>query len=656
MNNIYKMFVCLTFDINCYIIGDILILQGGIRMKKIKLLSIVLSLFIVIGAGCSSPSGYRNEEVITEIVKTDEPIKTDYSEMTAEEIVATLTNEQKAYQMVIPAIYNMNDSDMQKNCYGSVLSQYAPTEYDASEWRKQIDTFQKRALSSDAKIPFIYGQDSVHGVNYCLNTVIFPHNINIGCANDEELTYKMSLAVADEIKLTKMIWNYSPCVAVAEDPRWGRTYESYSSDPEIVKNLSAAYVKGQIESGIVVCAKHYIGDGSVTFGTGENSDGTNRLIDRGNAELTDEEIKEQLAIYKTLVDMDVQSIMVSHSALNGTKMHENKYYLIDVLRNELGFEGVVVSDWNSIQNIESTKDYKEQIIIAVNSGIDWLMEPDTADQCAKYLVEAVEEGKISQERMDEAVTRIIQLKIDAGLFEDPYLTELDTVQDKVGSEEYRALAEELVEKSQVLIKNENNILPLEKGTKIFVTGPALDDSGIQCGGWTREWNGRSDKNWSGEFIQGTTTILEGLEQVAEEYDLTIITDEKLADTADVTLLCIGENPYAEWNGDTADLSITGVLSANGNKESIALAKSLGKPTITLIVAGRNVIIEEYKNDWDGIVMCGLPGTEGKGVADVLVGDAEFSGKLSMPWYSSVNDIENEKVWLDVGYGITTEKE
>lgn len=625
-------------------------------MKNRKLTAIILSMFILLASGCSKANEGTTPAVTNETVKPEviNSYVNKYEGMTAEEIVATLSNEEKAYQMVIPAIYNISNQDMKKHCYGSVLSQYAPTENDASEWRKQVDNLQKNALSADSPIPFIYGQDSVHGVNYCLNTVIFPHNINIGCANDEELTYKMGLAVADEIKLTKMIWNYSPCVAVAEDPRWGRTYESYSSDPEIVKSLSSAYTKGQLEGGIVVCAKHYIGDGSVTFGTGENSEGVNRLIDRGNAELTEAEIKEQLAIYKTLVDMNVQSIMVSHSALNGTKMHENKYYLIDVLRNELGFDGVIVSDWNSIQNIESTKNYKEQIIIAVNSGIDWLMEPDRYEECATYLVEAVEEGSISQERMDEAVTRIIQLKLDAGLFEDPYLNNITTVQQKAGSEEYRKLAEELVEKSQVLIKNKNDILPFKNGTKIFVTGPALDDSGIQCGGWTREWNGRSDKHWSGEFIQGTTTILEGLEQIADEYNLTIITDENLASDADVTLLCLGETPYAEWNGDTADLSITGSHGAEGNKQSIEFAKSIGKPTVTLIVAGRNVIIEEYKDDWDAIVMCGLPGTEGKGVADVLSGDAEFSGKLSMPWYSDVNNIENEKVWLDVGYGLTTE--
>lgn len=200
-------------------------------MKNRKLTAIILSMFILLASGCSKANEGTTPAVTNETVKPEviNSYVNKYEGMTAEEIVATLSNEEKAYQMVIPAIYNISNQDMKKHCYGSVLSQYAPTENDASEWRKQVDNLQKNALSADSPIPFIYGQDSVHGVNYCLNTVIFPHNINIGCANDEELTYKMGLAVADEVKLTKMIWNYSPCVAVAEDPRWGRTYESYSS-------------------------------------------------------------------------------------------------------------------------------------------------------------------------------------------------------------------------------------------------------------------------------------------------------------------------------------------------------------------------------------------------------------------------------------------
>lgn len=635
-------------------------------MKIRRVTALFLIMVLVLTTGCfgekdTAPEEKDAKETTEATAKPDEGTAETaepaegyvnvYAGMTAAEITATLTNEEKAYQMVIPAIYNTQNFEMKDSCYGSILSQYAPTGYTAEEWGEVIDGYQRYALQADSPIPFIYGQDSVHGVNYCLDTVIFPHNINIGAANDPELTYQMGLAVADEIKLSNMIWNYSPCVAVAEDPRWGRTYESYSSDAETVKSLSSSYTQGLIDGGVVACAKHFIGDGSVRYGTGEQSEGYDRLIDRGDAKLSEKELAEQLAIYQSLIDMGVPSIMISHSSLNGVKMHENAHYLTDVLRGELGFEGVIVSDWNSVQNITSTTDYKQQIITSVNAGVDWLMEPDTYEECAQYLVEAVEEGSISQERMDEAVTRIIQLKLDAGLFDDPYLDNISTVQKETGSKEYRELAEQLVEKSQVLIKNEDDILPLKKGMKVFVAGPAANDSGVQCGGWTRMWTGSTDAEWKGKFISGSTTILEGLEEVAGEYDITIVTDEKEAASADVTLLCLGELPYAEWHGDTEDLSITGKLGLAENQKAIELADSLEKPIITLIVAGRNVIIDEYKDKWSGIVMCGLPGSEGTGVANVLVGKAPFTGKLSMPWYASVDDISAGNAWLEQGFGL-----
>ncbi len=630
-------------------------------MKYRKLLAFVSAATLLFTAGCTKSSGdsavsqpeSQQSAASSEMMFDAEHPLRQYAGMSAAEITATLTLEEKAYQMQIPAIYSCGAKQMKKTNYGSILSTMGIVTETPNAWSAIIKGYQESALQADSPIPFIYGQDSVHGVNYSLNTVIFPHNINIGAANDPELTYRMGLAVADEMKMTKMIWNYAPCVAVATDPRWGRTYESYSSDPEIVKELGAQFMQGQLDGGVVVCAKHYIGDGSVVYGTGETKDGTNRLIDRGDAILTDAEIDAQLAIYKELIDRGAQSIMISHSALNGVKMHENSHYIEDVLRGELGFEGVVVSDWESIQNIDGADTLKEQVIIAINAGIDWLMEPMDFEEVCEYIVDAVHEGSISQERIDEAVTRIIQMKMDAGLFEDPYLEHIETKQTEAGSEEYRALARQLVEESQVLLKNDNGILPFKAGTTIFVTGPAANDTGVQCGGWTRQWNGLTDAdNSRKKVIEGGTTILEGLQALADEYDLTIITDKAQAADADVTLLCLGEQPYAEWNGDTADLSITGALGLKMNADAIELAQSLDVPTVTLIVAGRNVIIDEYKDAWDGIVMCGLPGSEGDGIANVLVGKAEFSGKLAMPWYASVEDIAAESSWLEVGYGLT----
>ena len=637
---------------------------------KIKTVLALLSVMVLL-CGCTKATGQSSVGSSIESVAMDsssiqaehstpsqsvtesqtDPMKR-YEGMTAAEITASMTLEEKACQMQIPAIYHQESYQMATSNYGSILSTMGLVRQTPADWCEIIEEYQRAALRASAPIPFVYGQDSVHGVNYALDTVIFPHNINIGAANDPDLTYQMGLAVADEMKMTKMIWNYAPCVAVASDPRWGRTYESYSSDAGIVKHLAAQFTKGQLDGGVIACTKHYIGDGSVEFGTGEFSEGTDRLIDRGNATLTDDQIAEQLAIYQAQIDLGVQSIMISHSALNGIKMHENRHYILDVLRGDLGFEGVVVSDWESIQNINGANTLKEQIILAINAGIDWLMEPNDFRQAVQYIVEAVQEGKISEAHIDEAVTRIIQLKLDAGLFADPYLEQLTTMQSEPGSAAYRDLARQLVEKSLVLIKNEQETLPLQRGATVLVLGPAANDTGVQCGGWTRQWNGMTDQQNNGKkVIENGTTILEGLQAVAEEYELTIVTDAEQADNADVILLCVGEQPYAEWNGDTADLSLTGALGLPGNQEAITIADTLDLPTVALIVAGRNVIIDEYADQWDSIVMCGLFGSEGDGVANVLTGKSRFQGALSMPWYTSIEQLEENRPWLEVGFGL-----
>lgn len=563
-----------------------------------------------------------------------------YDGMTAEEITASLTLEQKAYQMVMPAIYNISVADMKKYDYGAVLSQSAGMDLSQDGWKSLVLKLQSAALESEAAIPFIYGTDAVHGVGYCRGAVVFPHNIGIGAANDKELTYKMGLAVADELKLTGMLWNYSPCVAVVKDPRWGRTKESFSSDYRLVDSLAESYTRGLLDGGIMVCTKHFFGDGSVTFGTGEDD----MLIDRGDAQLTEEEIRNLLQVYQTQIEAGVQSIMISHSSLNGIKMHEHKYYITDVLKGEMGFEGFVASDWESIHHI-SVSNLKDQVITAVNAGIDMLMQPEDFNLCAQYIIEAVKEGSIAGERIDDAVTRIIRAKINAGLFRDPMQKSLETSEKKVGSETYRSLAAQLVEKSLVLVKNKNNVLPLKKGMKIYVTGPAADKSGIYCGGWTGQWLGIED-------LDTGSTILDGLKEMAGEYDFTIITDKKKAKEADVTILCIGEQTYAEWFGDTEDLSITGSIGLKGNADAIKEAKELGKPVVTCIVAGRNTIISEYIDQWDAVVMCYLPGSEAKAIANVLSGKVNFTGKLPMPWYSSVDEIGTDRYMFPLGYGLS----
>ena len=568
---------------------------------------------------------------------------TGYASMSPEEIVASLSLEQKAAQMVMPAVYNISAENMKDHDYGSILSTVGSV--DAASWRRAVDEYQNAALLSDVGIPFIYGQDDVHGVNYCLNAVYFPHNIGQGAANDEELAYQVGLITADEAKLCHMLWNFSPCIAQSADPRWGRTYESYGSDLETITRLSTAYARGLLDGGLVVCAKHFLADGNVEYNTGEKGE-PEMLLDRGDAKLTDDEINELLKVYQAQIDAGVQTIMISHSSLNGVKMHENKEYIM-MLKNEMGFEGFIVSDWESIQHVSGSS-YREQIITSVNAGIDMLMEVERFDEARQIIVDAVKSGEISEERVDDAVTRIIRVKKEEGLFDDPFLEGAETKQTETGSLEYRMIAEKLVEESLVLLKNDSNVLPLKEGTKVYITGPAADDASVQCGGWTIEWNGSSEKD-----IAGVTTVREAFERYAEDYGITIITDRRKAREADVVLLCVGEQAYAEWNGDTADLELCGALGLPENRKAVEEAKELGKPTVVCIIAGRHVIIDpEDFEDWDSVVMCYLPGSEGKGISDVLCGCADFTGKLPSPWYGSIDRIGTDKTFLDRGYGLS----
>ncbi|MBN1775906.1 MAG: glycoside hydrolase family 3 C-terminal domain-containing protein, partial [Clostridiales bacterium] len=429
--------------------------------------------------------------------------------------------------------------------------------------------------------------------------------------------------------------------------RWGRTYESFSSDPQIVSSLALAYFQGQNDHGIAVTAKHFAGDGGVLYGTGEGDN----LIDRGDVRMSHEEFMLlHVEPYRVLVDAGLKIVMASFSSLNGVKMTENTYYLTEVLKGDLGFTGFIVSDWEAISGL-SGDSFDENVILAVNAGVDMMMEPSRFAETVNAIISGVESGAISEDRVNDAVRRILTVKFDMGLFEDPYLEDLSCEIEELGSEKYRAIAKELVSKSMVLLKNEDDILPLKSGQKIYVMGPAMNDIGIQCGGWTMSWQGYADM---GSKMNPGTTILEGLMEYATEYGLEIITDEGRASEADVVILAISEVPYAEFLGDSKDLSLTGSLGSEGNSDAISAAKALGKPVVSLIIAGRHVLISQYINNWDGVVMCYLPGTEGDGIASVLVGESDFTGKLPMPWYKRISDIghDNPVLLFEKGFGLS----
>ena len=564
--------------------------------------------------------------------------------MTPEEIVADLTLEQKAAQMVQPIVYNIDESVMKDNCYGSVYGEEGML--TAAEWRTLVDGLQVSAINSEAGIPYLLAQDDVHGVGYCVNAVYFPHNIGIGAANDEELAYQMGLITADEARQCHMMWNLYPCVAQSNDPRWGRNYECYGSDLDTITRLSTAYTRGLIDGGVIACAKHYFGDGNVVYGTGEASGIYHRIIDRGDAQLTQGEIDELLKVYQAQIDAGVQTIMVSYSSLNGLKMHENGEYIWK-LKNEMGFEGFVVSDSMALENT-SPATYEEQVISGINCGIDMLMEGERFAEAKQIIVDAVNSGKITEERINDAVTRIIKVKKEAGLFDDPLCENLTTVQSETGSMDYRAVAEKLVEESLVLLKNDNDVLPIKEGSKVYITGPAADLARSQCGGWTMGWTQSPERD-----IAGVTTILEAFERYAKDYGIEVITDPERAEEADIVILCVGEQAYAEWLGDSIDMELCGKYGLGNNRKAIDAVKELGKPVVTCIIAGRQVILDEDDySSWDSVVMCYLPGSEGKGISDVLCGCADFTGRLPEPWYGSIDQIGTDECVFATGYGLS----
>ncbi len=642
-------------------------------MKLRKMIGVSMSLVLtVMLVSCSSekeiiPTATPVQTVTVDPNATEAPLVGPTKRPTAkftktqkvDKLVKSMSVEEKAAQMVQGSIEYMTPNEMLKYGYGGVFGVSDTTKTSAGGWKELIKTFQASAKQSDSGIPALYGLESVHGVGYLKNSVVFPQNVNVGVANDTELTKKMGKQVGEELKLAGVRWTISPCVVNVKDPRWGISYQSYSSELDRVKEMASAYVSGMKEAGVMTCAKYFVTGYSGTY----ISEDKKEHKKTSNVVMSDAEIYNALLAYREVIDAGCKTIMLGSGSVNGTMIHEDKKLITETLKGDtMQFDGIVVSDYEGIHSLSGS--LKEQVIKGVNTGIDMLMEPKEYDLCRRYIIEGVKEGKIKKERLNDAVTRILNVKKEMGLFSDPLNTKIKSSLKEAGTSEVRETAEELVEKSVVLLKNKNSVLPLnkEKSLTIFVTGPAANDLGVQCGGFTLREEGKTDAslNQSGNdtkhILKGGTTILEGLKKLAKNSNIKIITDEKKAASADITLLCLGEKPYGTDTGNTDNISITGPMGLDGNKEAIKTAKKLGKKTVALIVAGRNVRLGEYSSNWDAVVMCYLPGTEGMGVVNVLAGDAPFTGKLATPWYKEEKDImkrdgaDNETVLYGFDYG------
>ena len=604
---------------------------------------------------------YKNLTIILSSIfftmSCSKPHNADNIDLKVEKLIKKMTLEEKVGQMTqVDHRYLENKSDIEKYFIGSLLSGggSVPDTNNVRSWVRMYNTYQSFALNTRLKIPLIYGIDAVHGHNNVLNATIFPHNIGLGCSNDEDLVRRISEATAREVRATGLDWTFAPCVAVAQDERWGRTYESYSEDPDIVTRLGNASVQGYqganlgLPNSILACAKHYVGDGNTIYGTGMHG-----KIDRGDVLLDKEELKNKyIKPFKEAIENNVGSIMVSYNSWQSEKLHGHKYLITDVLKKELKFNGFVVSDWAAIDEID--KDYKKSIIQAINAGIDMVMVPGQFIESAnsyidfiELLIESVNEGSVKMERIDDAVSRILKIKYSMGLFQKP-LKDYNK-QNDVGSSKNRLIARESVKKSVVLLKNANDILPIKnKKQTILVAGEHADNIGFQCGGWSIWWQGGS-----GKITEGTS-ILDGIKnKIGDEANLIFSKNGETDQNVDLIIVAIGEEPYAEMNGDRESLDLS--------KDHINLVNKLsetGKPIVLILISGRPMILKPILNKCDAILAAWLPGTEGAGISDILFGDFNPSAKLSFSWPKSMDQIpinfgdSNYDPLYKFGHGLT----
>jgi len=573
-------------------------------------------------------------------------------------LISSMTLEEKIGQMTqVDYRYLQDVTDINKYFLGSILSGggSTPPINQPSSWVDLYNRFQEQALKTRLKIPLIYGIDAVHGHNNVVGATIFPHNIGLGCANDEKLIKEIAVATAVEIQATGLDWTFSPCLAVAQDERWGRTYESFSEDPDIVTKLGVATVQGYqmgnslSKKSVLACAKHYVGDGNTVFGTG----GNNYKIDRGDVVLDESELRSKyIKPFKESIKQGVGSIMISYNSWHGKKLHGHKYLINDILKQELGFKGFVVSDWAGINEID--KDYKASIIKSINAGIDMVMVPgslnpehDSYDDFIRLAIESVKEGSIPMNRIDDAVTRILKIKKKIGLFDGPIKKPQNT--NMVGSKKHRELARESVRKSVVLLKNENKLLPIGKsGKKITFVGEHADNIGYQCGGWTITWQGGS-----GDITPGTSILDAFKATIRDTNDISYSIDGVNIPDTDIIIAVIGEKPYSEGWGDRKSLDLS-----KENKKILKRVKEKNLPYLIILVSGRPMLIEDEIKDCDAFIAVWLPGTEGAGIADVIFGDHAPTGKLSMSWPRSMDQLPiniGDKIYnplFPFGYGLS----
>ncbi len=574
-------------------------------------------------------------------------IKTDLViNQKVESLLAQMTLDEKIGQMTqVRHFDDITIDEIQTKFIGSIIHTQGPTPgNDAGEWQAKFIELQKMALSTRLGIPMFFGVDAVHGQNTYAGATIFPHNIGLGAARNEKLVENAAAITAIEARATGFNWVFSPCVAIPYNEKWGRVYEAFSESTEITTALTIASVRGhQGEPGrplsLIATAKHFIGDGSTDFG-----------VEGGNTTLSEEEVYERLLPpYRAAVEAGVGSVMASFNSLNGVPMHAYRKMITDVLKGQLKFDGIVVSDWKAYSRFGGND--------VINAGVDVVMAVEgDFNMYVEGVRNGVWSGVISQERIDDAVRRILKQKFRIGLFDNPFPDA--TLIPKIGVQAHRTVARQAVRESLVLLKNENNILPLRKDARIAVVGEFGNNSGLQSGGWTVNWQGMT------ENYAGATTILDGFKKFSGQEVLYDLDGSANTDDVDVAVIVVGETPYAEFMGD-----IGGVMNkyqhtlTEEHQRLIDTYHAKGIKTVVVLISGRPLVVTKQLEQVDAFVAAWFPGSEGDGIAEVLYGDYDFKGKLPHSWPKSVEDYEGRKYgpnfWDDsiqplfpLGFGLT----
>jgi beta-glucosidase len=587
-------------------------------MKKSLLALFLISLLLLAQTTCRS--GASGKEKIPALWNT------------LEELVAQMTLAEKIGQMTQAERNDVFRGDITKYALGSILSGggSTPSRNTPESWVSMINGFIEESLDTRLGIPLLYGIDAVHGHNNLLNAVILPHNVGLGAiaAGDPErgshAAYTAGRITAEEMLAAGVRWTFAPVLGVAEDVRWGRTYESYSENVGIVTVLGASAVKGLQDGGAAACMKHFLGEGQTTNGRNQG----NAILDRAG-------IERILPPYSAAINAGALSLMPSFSSVNGKKMHESGELLTGLLKNEMGFEGFVISDWAAVTQL-SGGSYKRQIANAINAGVDMVMATNGRESWVSFirlLETLVNEGTVPMSRIDDAVLRILRFKQKIGLFDNP-LTEKA---GNTGTDETRAAARGIVSDSLVLLRNQNNVIAnLPSYRNILAAGQGANDIGMQCGGWTISWLGSH-----GPITRGTT-ILEGIREAAAgnvTYSENGISSGKF----DAVIAVIGEDPYAETFGDRS-------ANINLRQRDLDMLRQVYRyncPVIVIMLSGRPMTIGDEYQKWDAFIAAWLPGTEGGGIADVLFGSRDFTGRTPYTWRKTING----EVLYPFGFGL-----